>query len=119
MPRTDDNVTFIENRRLPGGNTEGGLVEPQTESLVGRLDVGGDGRRAIAELRIAACDRCEQAPRRGHLAPRERSARADHNGVRLRIAPERVGRTTGGGPEASSLARGETPEALVRADRLT
>ena len=60
MPRTDDNVTFIENGRLPGSDAEGGLVEPEAEPVTGRLDVCGDGRGSVAELRVTPRDRCEQ-----------------------------------------------------------
>ena len=44
MPSTDDNVTFVENGRLARGDTEGRLVEPEAEPVVGRLDVGRHGR---------------------------------------------------------------------------
>jgi hypothetical protein len=71
MPRTDDNVTFVENGCLAGGDAEGGLVEPEAKSVGGRFDVGRDGRRSVAELRVAPRDRGEEASGRRHLTPRE------------------------------------------------
>ena len=44
MPRTDDNVTFVENGRLAGSDPEDGLVEPKAEAVVGECHVGGYGR---------------------------------------------------------------------------
>ena len=119
MPRTDDNVTFVQNGRLACGDTESGLVEPEAEPVVGRLDVGRDGRRAVAQLGVAPGDPCEEAPGGAHLAPGKRGQRADHDGVRLRIAPEREGGLSGRYAEPSSLARSKAPEAVVRPERLS
>jgi hypothetical protein len=71
MPSADHNVTFVENGCLSGGDAEGGLVQPEAEPVGGRLDLGPDGRRPVAELGIAPRDRGEQAPGRRHLTARE------------------------------------------------
>jgi hypothetical protein len=71
MPRTDHNVTFVENRGLAGGDAEGGLVQPETKPVGGPLDLGPDGRGSVAELRVAPCDGSEQVSGRRHLTARE------------------------------------------------
>jgi hypothetical protein len=71
MPRTDHNITFVENRGLAGGDAEGGLVQPEAEPIGSRLDLGPDGRRPVAELRVAPRDRGEQASGSRHLTARK------------------------------------------------
>jgi hypothetical protein len=61
MPRPDDNVTFVEHSGLAGGNPEDGLVEPKTEAVAGRFDVGGDCGRSIPELGVATSRRASDA----------------------------------------------------------
>src|SRR5580765_2551030 len=118
MPSTDDNVTFIENGCLSGGDAEGRLIEPKTEAVTGRLDVRSDGRGSVAELRVTSRDRGEQASGSGHVTSRERGSRTDDDGVRRRIAPERERRPAGRDAEPSPLARGEAPESRMRPDGL-
>src|SRR5262245_11629930 len=116
MPRTDNNITFVEDSRLAGGDAVRRLVESQAEPLRGWFDVCGDRRRPVAKLRVATRDRGKQASGRGHLATRERGSRADDDGIRCRIAAEREGRLSGRDAEPTSLAGREAPEALVGAD---
>src|SRR5262249_16123783 len=115
---TDDNVTFIENSCLAGGDAEGGLVEPKAEPIGCRLDVRRNRRRAITELRVGPGDRSKEATGRGHLASRQRSSRADDDGVRRGGAAERKGRLPDRDDEPTTLAGREAPEALVRPNRL-
>src|SRR5262245_5008641 len=116
MPRTDNNITFVEDSRLAGGDAVRRLVEPQAEPLSGRFDICGDCRSPVAKLRVAARDGGEQAPGRGHVATRERCSRPDDDGVRCRIAAERESRLSRRDAEPTSLAGREAPEALMRAD---
>ena len=93
--------------------------------LIERPDPEPTGARSVV-VKIAGAGVCqtdlhtidghmEPAPC-GHLATRERLARACDNGVRVRDHLQRVHGLTGGDAEPAPLARGEAPVAAVPAE---
>src|SRR5215218_8857118 len=85
----------------------------QGEAARARLDLGGDRRRPVAQLRLDTPDRRVQAPSSPHLAAGERLARPDDERVRARLGAQGVERDPGRDADALPLARGEAPVARV------
>src|SRR5918999_281519 len=115
-PGADDDVAFVEHRRLPGRHAVRGLVQEHAKAARELLHLAGHGRRAVAKLDVGAVDLDEEPPVGADTPPGEPLARPDHDAVRTRERLQRVDGRAGRDAEPLPLAGREAPVAVVRAD---
>src|SRR6266568_584347 len=84
----DHGVAFVENGRLPPGDSVDRLVELELEATVHCRNPCSHSRRAVTKLRLRPVDLDVEAARGANAPARERLPRADDDPVRGRVRLE-------------------------------